>query len=187
MLVSKTSAARAAASCRGRRRLPRRLRRLIVEAFECRGDVPRLLGRLKMRPRTLAQRISALRGLRLARTVILFDPRLAGRPLECIVRVRLSAYAPQVVRAFEQRLIDDPDVVHADQICGRFDYQLSVFHPHARAAAAWCRAVEGWPDVAKVEPRLVRTLFGCASGGLPLRGTEILGSRRLRESSARTS
>jgi DNA-binding Lrp family transcriptional regulator len=148
--------------------LPRRLRDLVAAALMAGGDRSAILRRLKISPPILRQRLSMLKARGVARTVTIYDPKQAGRPIETVTLVALSALSADSLAQFEALLLSDSCVTMAARVSGRFDYQLTSFHTDIRDVDAWRRGLASRPCVAKVSQRRVETLVGNQLAGFPL-------------------
>ena len=73
---------------------------------------------------------------------------------ECITYLRIDAVRPDDLSELERRIADDPLVMTAAAITGRYDYRLFSRHSDYRSANAWSRALEVAPGVAQVVTRI---------------------------------
>ncbi len=110
-----------------------------------------------------------LRTQGVARVIAIIDPTAVGRPVQSVSLVRLHHHALGAIVDFEAACVTDPAITTAIRITGRYDYRLTTFHKDVRDAAAWTRALRDRDDVAAVDQRFVRTLFGDEIAGFPLR------------------
>lgn len=146
-----------------------RMRKLFESVVAAGGAMAAVRQALGVSPAVLRQRLSLLKRLGVARTVAIFDPLATGRPVESVNLVRLRLHALGVLADFEAACAADPAIMRASRITGTHDYRLTAFHADLSAAAAWARALRDHTEVAAVDQRFVRTLFGHELDGVPLR------------------
>ena len=146
-----------------------RMRELYQAAMTSQGCMTRMLEELGLTARVLAQRLSILRSLGVARTVTLHDPLARGTKHWCTTWVRMASMTPDHIAQFETDLIADPVVTSAQRVTGGFDYRLSTHHRDWAEGAQWARALRCRPEVAEVEQIALRHLFGDDLPGLVLR------------------
>jgi len=146
------------------------LRRFFEAAVRHRGRMASMLEALQLAPTTVESIVSRLRGMGLARTVTLVDPRAMGKEIECQTLVRLRGQTADAIDTFEAWCRDEPAMTGAVRICGRFDYQLMSFHSDIRELDRWRRQLEARPEVGKLEQRQLRTIHGHQLTGIPLIG-----------------
>jgi hypothetical protein len=154
-----------------------RMKELYGAALTARGSIDEMLEQLGVPFRVLAQRLSMLRALGVAKLVTLHDPVAHGAGQQMTVWVRVACDTPAALARFERDLIEDPSVSGAQSLLGDFDYRLSTFHTCWREAAAWTRDLRNRPEVLAVRDVTVRPLFGDDLPGLVLRGAPPRGQR----------
>jgi hypothetical protein len=153
------------------------MQELYGAALTARGSIDGMLEQLGVPFRVLAQRLSMLRSLGVAKLVTLHDPVAQGAGQQMTVWVRMACETPAALARFERDLVEDPSVSGAQRLLGDFDYRLSTFHPCWREAAAWTRDLRNRPEVLTVKDVNVRPLFGDDLPGLVLRGAPPRGQR----------
>lgn len=145
-----------------------RMRELYQAAMASQGCMKRMLEELGLTARVLAQRLSILRSLGVARTVTLHDPLARGTKYWCTIWVRMASMTPESIALFETDLVADRAVTSAQRVTGGFDYRLSTHHRDWADAAQWARGLRCRPEIAEVEQIAVRHLFGDDLPGLVL-------------------
>jgi hypothetical protein len=146
-----------------------RMRELYQAAMTSQGCMQRMLEDLGLTARVLAQRLSILRSLGVARTVTLHDPLARGTKHWSTTWVRMASMTPEHIARFETDLLADGAVTSAQRVTGGFDYRLSTHHRDWAEAAQWARGLRCHQEVAEVEQIAVRHLFGDDLPGLALR------------------
>lgn len=101
-----------------------------------------------------------IRRLRKSGALRLVSPvKLPPQTCECITYLRVDHAVVDDLVALERRIADDPLVMVAARITGRYDYRLFSRHPDYRAANAWSRGLESSPGVAQVVTRICETVI----------------------------
>jgi Lrp/AsnC family leucine-responsive transcriptional regulator len=93
-------------------------------------------------PATCQRRIARLRetGV-LVRQVAIVDRHRVGRPLTAFVSVELDRQNAALLRAFEQRMADQPEVMACYEVSGEFDFLVIVIAESMDRYHAFTRAV----------------------------------------------
>ncbi len=146
-----------------------RMRKLFAATLAAGGAMEAARAALGISRAVLEQRLSMLRTQGVARVIAIVDPTAVGRPVQSVSLVRLHHHALGAIVDFETTCVTDPAITTAIRITGRYDYRLTTFHKDVRDAAAWTRALRDQDEVAAVDQRFVRTLFGDEIAGFPLR------------------
>lgn len=116
----------------------------------------------------VSQRLSLLRRLGVARTIILHDPLAMNTPCQSTAWVRMAPVNGVAIERFEDALRLDDAVVSAQRIAGDCDYRLSCFHESTEVAARWLNAMRCRSDVAEVRQLAMRHIFGHELPGVVL-------------------
>jgi Lrp/AsnC family leucine-responsive transcriptional regulator len=93
-------------------------------------------------PATCQRRIARLRdtGI-LLRQVAIVDRHLVGQPLTVFVSVELDRQNAALLRAFEQRMAEQPEVMACYEVSGEFDFLVIVISESMDRYHAFTRAV----------------------------------------------
>lgn len=93
-------------------------------------------------PATCQRRIAQLRAQGvLLKQVAIVDRLRVGRPLTVFVSVELERQNDALLRAFEQRMAAEPDVMACYEVSGEFDFLLIVNAPSMERYHAFTREV----------------------------------------------
>ena len=93
-------------------------------------------------PATCQRRIARLRDAGvLVRQVAIVDRHLVGRPLTVFVSVELDKQNAALLRAFEQRMAREPDVMACYEVSGEFDFLIIVIAESMERYHAFTRTV----------------------------------------------
>lgn len=101
-----------------------------------------LAERVHSSPATCQRRIAALRasGI-LVKQVAIVDRQRVGRPLTVFVSVELDKQNDALLRAFEQKMAAEPDVMACYEVSGEFDFLLIVNTTSMERYHAFTRAL----------------------------------------------
>jgi Lrp/AsnC family leucine-responsive transcriptional regulator len=109
------------------------------------------------------RRLEAAGVIRGYRAVI--DPAAIGRGLRVIVGVRLARHGLNDVHAFEEAVIDLPEVVETHHVTGNFDYLVHVEVASLGAYEAFhAKRLAGLPGVSTVNSYVVMKTLPAARG-----------------------
>ena len=145
-----------------------RLRELYRAAVSTGGSLPSMRQMLGISPQALSQRLSLLRRLGFARTVILHDPMVVDETYLSTAWIRMVQTTSNAFDRFERDLCEDEHVRSAQRIAGDCDYRLSCSHLGYAQAAQWANALRCRVEVAEVRQVPMRQVFGHELPGVVL-------------------
>lgn len=121
-----------------------RLDSQILTLLQQDADIPMrvLAERVHSSPATCQRRIAQLReaGV-LLKQVAIVDRKKVGRPLTAFVSVELDKQNDALLRAFEQKMLAEEDVMACYEVSGEFDFLLIVNAPSMEQYHAFTREV----------------------------------------------
>ena len=147
-----------------------RLRALYRAAISAGGNLQKMRQVLGVSAQAVAQRLSLLRRLGVARTITLHDPLALSTIYQSMALVRMADLTSEAIDRFERLLREDAHIASAQLITGDCDYRLSCFHESYVQAARWGAEMRCRPEVAEVRQMPLLQLFGHELPGVVLWG-----------------